>query len=77
MRKNVHYRIIFLKLKSSLLLLPNYLLGKNPYKAYFKMYIDEKREVAMMKDYMFCEDCFSVDYDSVHNKAQSCPMAAY
>lgn len=64
----------FLKLKSSLLLLPDFLLGRNPYKTHLKMYIDEKREVAVMKDYMFCEDCFSIDYDSVHNKVQSCPI---
>lgn len=64
----------FLKLKSSLLLLPDFFLGKNSYKTNLKMYIDEKREVAVMKDYMFCEDCFSIDYDSVHSNAQSCPI---
>ena len=64
----------FLKLKSSVLLLPDFLLGINPYKTHLKMYIDEKREVAVMRDYMFCEDCFSIDYDSVHNKVQSCPI---
>lgn len=64
----------FLKLKSSLLLLPDFLLGNNPFKTHLKMYIDNKREVAVMKDYMFCEDCFSIDYDSVHVEAQSCPI---
>jgi len=64
----------FLKLKSSLLLLPDFILGKNSSKTHLKTYIDNKREVAVMKDYMFCEKCFSIDYDSVHLKAQSCPI---
>ena len=64
----------FLKLKSSLLLLPDFFLGKNSFKSHLKKYIDNKREVAVMKDYKFCEECFSIDYDSVHNKAQSCPI---
>lgn len=64
----------FLKLKSSLLLLPDFFLGNNSLKTYLKMYIDNKREVAVMKDYMYCEDCFSIDYDSVHNNVQLCPI---
>lgn len=65
---------VFLKLKSSLLLLPDFILGNNPFKTNLKMYIDNKRKVAVMKDYMFCEDCFSIDYDSVKFKAKSCPI---
>lgn len=64
----------FLKLKTSLLLLPDFILDKNPFKNRLKMYIDNKREVAVMKDYMFCEECFSIDYDSAHRRVQSCPI---
>jgi len=64
----------FLKLKTSLFILPDFILGDNPSKQYLKIMIDNKREAISTKDYMFCENCFSRNFDAVYDKQSVCPI---
>ena len=54
-----------LKVKTTVFLMPDFLLGDNPCKDYVKVFIDNKRNAIAMKDYDFCPVCLSADYDSV------------
>ena len=62
----------FLKVKTSLLLTPDFILGENPVKWYIKMCIDEKREAISKKDYLLCHNCFSRDYDYLTKTKHKC-----
>lgn len=64
----------FLKLKTSLFVFPDFILGDNPRKAYLRIMIDNKREAISTKEYMFCEDCFSCDFDTVRDEDGSCSI---
>lgn len=55
----------FFKLKSSLFIEPDFILGHNPVKWYLKEMIDNKRNAIYMKPYLFCYDCFNRDFDVV------------
>ncbi|XAM41186.1 hypothetical protein TPELB_14970 [Terrisporobacter petrolearius] len=54
----------FLKLKTSLFIQPDFILGDNPVKGYLKRMVDNKRSVISMNAYLFCHDCLSRDFDS-------------
>lgn len=64
----------FLKLKTSLLILPDFVMGDNDSKLYLRDMIDNKRGVISIKDYMFCSDCFSCDFDTVYSERSQCPI---
>ena len=66
----------FLKMKTSLFIEPDFILGDNPVKGYIKMMVDNKRTVISMKPYMFCRNCLNRDYDIVVgiNKVDRCPI---
>ena len=64
----------FVKLKTSLLVLPDFILGDNPSKPYLRRMIDNKRGVLSTKDYMFCSDCYSCEFDAVHAEHRRCPI---
>lgn len=55
----------FLKLKTSLFIQPDFVLGDNPVKGYLRSMVDNKRNAISTKPYMFCLDCLSRDFDSV------------
>jgi len=55
----------FLKLKTSLFIQPDFILGENPVKPYIRRMVDNKREAISMKPYLFCEDCLNRDFDIV------------
>ena len=59
----------FLKLKTSLFIEPDFILGKNPVKNYIKRMVDNKRKVISMKPYLFCHNCFNRDFDAVAGNA--------
>lgn len=54
----------FLKLKTSLFIEPDFILGYNPVKPYLKQMIDNKRYAISMKPYLFCANCLSRDFDT-------------
>lgn len=66
----------FLKLKTSLFIEPDFILGKNPVKQYLRMNIDDKRRAISTKPYLFCYDCLNRDYDIVisGNKPSKCTI---
>lgn len=66
----------FLKLKTSLFIEPDFILGKNPVKKYINMMVDNKRKAISMNPYLFCSNCFNRDFDAVveSNKPKMCPI---
>ena len=64
----------FLKLKTSLLLSPDFILGNNPEKESLRIVNWQKRMALNIKDYVFCNDCFSSDFDLVYKKTDKCPI---
>ena len=58
----------FLKLKTSLLFSPDFILGNNPEKESLRIVNWQKRMALNIKDYVFCNDCFSSDFDLVYKK---------
>jgi len=64
----------FLKLKTSLYDLPDFISGDNPSKPYLKMMIDDKRGILSTKDYMFCSVCFSCEFDEFYSDSGQCPI---
>ena len=66
----------FLKMKTSLFIEPDFILGDNPVKGYIRMMVDNKRTVISMKPYMFCQKCLNRDFDIVVgiNKVDRCPI---
>ena len=64
----------FLKLRTTALTSPDFILGDNPSKFYIKSMIDERRRAISAKNYMFCSNCFSCDFDAVYKEYKSCPI---
>jgi hypothetical protein len=65
----------FLKLKSSLLIEPDFILGDNPQKKRLRMYNQQKRRALNVKDYIYCPDCFSCDFDLLYDdNIEKCPI---
>ncbi len=66
----------FLKLKTSLFIEPDFILGENPVKPYIRMMVDNKRNAISMKPYLFCADCLNRDFDVVagSRKIHNCPI---
>lgn len=66
----------FLKLKTSLFIEPDFILGHNPVKDYIRMMVDDKRYAISMKPYMFCQNCLNRDFDIIagYEKANICPI---
>lgn len=64
----------WLKLKTSVFLLPDFILGDNPSKKEIQRQIDGKRKGTSMKDYMFCRNCLSRDYDAIISNEDKCSI---
>lgn len=54
----------FLKLKTSLFIYPDFILGDNPVKSFLKAKADKKRKAISTNPYLFCIDCLSRDFDN-------------
>ncbi len=66
----------FFKLKSSLFIEPDFILGSNPIKQYIRNMVDNKRNAISMKPYLFCIECLNRDFDIVveNKKCNKCPI---
>ena len=64
----------FLKLKSSIFLLPDFILGNNPVKHQIKLFLSNKRQAITMKNYSICSNCLSADFDSFFSKSKECKI---
>lgn len=70
----------FLKLKTSLFLQPDFILGNNPVKHTIRSMVDNKRNVIYMKPYLFCDNCLNRDFDIVasgNKNLENCPICGY
>jgi len=68
----------FLKLKTSLFIMPDFILGNNPVKSYIRERINEKRYAISMKPHMFCINCLNRDFDVVvgNKTVDLCPICS-
>lgn len=64
----------FMKVKTTVFLLPDFILGKNPAKYQIRASIDNKRQATAMKDYNLCPVCLSADFDSVLDASCICKI---
>ena len=64
----------FLKLKTTLFVLPDFILGNNPSKSFIEAMVNNKRGAISTKDYIFCSDCFSCDFDVIFDDHGLCPI---
>ncbi len=62
----------FLKVKTTLFLLPDFVLGNNPAKFQVKASLVNKREAVTTKDYVFCPRCLSADFDILLDTNKDC-----
>lgn len=68
----------FLKLKTSLFLLPDFVIGNHRKKNGVKVQVDAKRKSLSYRKYLFCHDCLNRDYDAVagFDNVTSCPICS-
>lgn len=64
----------FFKLKSSIFIEPDFILGKNPVKKYISCMVDNKRMSIYSKPYMYCYNCLNRDFDVVTHNVKKCPI---
>lgn len=66
----------YLKMKTSIFIEPDFILGKNPVKSYIRAFVDEKRYSISAKQYMFCGECLNRDFDAVAGikAVEICPI---
>ena len=67
----------FLKEKTSLFLLPDFIMGDNPVKQIIQREMEAKQKGTMAREYLHCRDCLLQDYDSVYDGAcvsKKCPV---
>ncbi len=67
----------FLKEKTSLFFLPDFIMGDNPVKSTIQHQMEEKQKCTMTREYLHCHDCLVQDYDSVHlgsGSDKKCPI---
>lgn len=55
----------FLKEKTSLFVLPDFILGDNPVKDIIRKQTVAKQKATMVKEYLYCHNCLMQDYDSI------------
>lgn len=72
--KEIEIDEIFLKLKTSIFLLPDFILGKNPSKEAINYQVDASRKALSLNNYMFCHNCLNRDYDIVFHHVDKCPI---
>lgn len=67
----------YLKEKTSLFLLPDFIMGDNPARSIIQYQMESKQRNTMTREYLHCKDCLVQDYDSVHagiHPAKKCPI---
>ena len=65
---------MFLKLKTSIFLLPDFVLGDNPVKHQIRIFLANKRHAITMKNYSICPNCLSTDFDSFLSGSKECKI---
>ena len=65
----------FLKIKTSLFLTPDFIIGENPGRREIMRQLTAKRKALFSKEYLFCKDCLMQDYDlAIMKMPRECPV---
>ena len=64
----------FLKVKTSIFLTPDFIIGKNPSRYEILYQLNAKRHVLYSREYMLCKNCFLQDYDQARKMPEKCPV---
>lgn len=65
----------FLKMKTSIFLLPDFILGDKPMKRSIQYQVDAARKALSTRSYLFCHNCLNRDYDTLkYNRPLTCPI---
>lgn len=65
----------FLKMKTSIFLLPDFILGDKPTKMSIQYQVDAARKALSTRSYLFCHNCLNRDYDAmIYNRPSKCPI---
>lgn len=65
----------FLKVGTSLFLLPDFILGNNPVREEIRFQVENKQKALMSKEYFHCKNCLLQDYDiAVYKMPEVCPI---
>ncbi len=65
----------FLKIKTSLFLMPDFILGNNPSYETIKFQVENKQKVLMCNQYLYCKNCLMQDYDlAIFQVPTECPI---
>lgn len=66
---------IFLKVKTSLFITPDFIIGNNPSRGEIMRQLESKRKALFSKEYLFCESCLMQDHDvAIYKKPEKCPI---
>lgn len=73
--KETEFDDTFLKVKTSLFITPDFIIGKNPSRWEIKRQLEAKRKALYSKEYLFCENCLIQDHDAaVFKQPDKCPI---
>ena len=65
----------FLKVKTSLFITPDFIIGENPSRWEIKKQLEVKRKALYSKEYLLCEDCLMQDHDvAIFKLPNQCPI---
>lgn len=64
----------FLKVKTSIFLTPDFIIGKNPSRYEILYQLNAKRHALYSREYMLCKNCFLQDYDQARKMPEKCPI---
>jgi len=67
----------YLKEKTSIFILPDFIMGNNPVRMTIQYQMESKQKNTMMREYLHCHKCLVQDYDSVQagiHPATKCPI---
>lgn len=73
--KETEFDDTFLKVKTSLFLTPDFILGDNPSRPEIERQLAAKRRALYSKPYLFCKNCLAQDHDAeIYGQVEVCPV---
>lgn len=73
--KETEFDDTFLKVKTSLFITPDFIVGKNPSRWEIARQLEAKRNALYSKEYLFCDDCLMQDHDvAIYKQPEKCPI---
>ena len=65
----------FLKVCTSIFILPDFILGNNPVREEIRFQVENKQKALISKEYFHCKNCLMQDYDvAVYKMPEVCPI---